>query len=341
MSRPLGSLKLTDVVLLTGDAGGGLTDTDDLPEGSTNLYYTNARVAAYLTSLTGTDDTSTFLRGDNAWSNTLIGDLGLQPPASGARNLTFTYPGDAQPIGLLTVTRGATADLDVVKVGRERRDTALYSSYLQFSDRAIFHAESPTIICNLQVDPTVGLGRVFVDANLLDASNANFGGGVNVGTATGAATGQVKASASVLSVQPCARVSHNAAQSITTSGVPQFVAFNTEHYDTDTIHDTATNNTRLTCKTAGKYRIFAHVEWAASATGERQIELLVGGATVIAAVLHAASPAAPTKQAVSTTYGLAVNDYVELRAYQTSGGALNINSGNYYTPVFGMEYVSN
>lgn len=133
-----------------------------------------------------------------------------------------------------------------------------------------------------------------------------------------------------------ARVTHNAAQSIPTA-TNTALAFNTERWDTDTIHDTSTNNSRLTCKTAGKYLIAGHVLFAGHATGQRQLSVRLNGATYCGIVNHiSASAAVQSCLSISTVLDLAVNDYVELVALQTSGGDLNISQANNYTPEFMM-----
>lgn len=138
--------------------------------------------------------------------------------------------------------------------------------------------------------------------------------------------------------QPCARVTHNANQS-TTTGVSFTLAFNTERFDTDTIHDTVTNNSRLTCKTAGKYLVTGNVSFAANATGIRQLQIKLNGATTVGAVGWSASSAGTTDLVVVTLYDMAVNDYVELIAAQNSGGALNVLATGNYSPEFMMHRV--
>jgi Tfp pilus assembly protein FimT len=139
--------------------------------------------------------------------------------------------------------------------------------------------------------------------------------------------------------QPAARVFHNAAQSIT-SATTTAIAFNSERYDTDTIHDTVTNNSRLTCKTAGKYAITGQVEFASSATGNRQLFLRLNGATTIAYKTQAAVNGLITNMDVSTQYDLAVNDYLEVLVWQDSGGSLNVNSSGNNSPEFMMARVA-
>jgi hypothetical protein len=139
-----------------------------------------------------------------------------------------------------------------------------------------------------------------------------------------------------LPVVPCARVFHNAAQA-TVSGVDTPLAFNSELFDTDTIHDPATNNTRLTCKTAGVYQISGSAEWAANPTNG-YLKINLNGAMPIA--WNHMVTGDYRRMAVSTLYQLAVNDYVELVAAQSSGGAINVNSAAHYSPEFMMVRAS-
>lgn len=137
---------------------------------------------------------------------------------------------------------------------------------------------------------------------------------------------------------PSARVYHNAAQSLANS-VATVVAFNSERWDTDTIHDTVTNNSRLTCKTAGRYLIIGTTEYATNATGVRETYIRLNGATPLAADVRAAVSGLTTAFTIQTYWDMAVNDYVELIAFQSSGGALNLNSTANYSPEFMMTRV--
>lgn len=121
-----------------------------------------------------------------------------------------------------------------------------------------------------------------------------------------------------------ARVYHNANQSIA-NATDTILAFNSERFDTDVIHDTVTNNSRLTCKTAGKYQITAGIGWAANATGYRIVHILHNGSVKIASETAPVVSATVNQfQNVTTFYDLAVNDYVEVQVEQTSTAALNV-----------------
>lgn len=142
-----------------------------------------------------------------------------------------------------------------------------------------------------------------------------------------------------LIVRPAARVYHSAAQSAT-SGVSLWLAFNSERYDTDAIHDTATNNSRLTCQTAGIYLVEATLAFAANVTGVRGAQLLLNGTTNIAIVREpAATGGHEHLLTISTTWAFAVNDYVEVLAFQSSGGALNVTAASAYSAEFMMTWI--
>ncbi|TET16397.1 MAG: hypothetical protein E3J81_03170 [Dehalococcoidia bacterium] len=138
-----------------------------------------------------------------------------------------------------------------------------------------------------------------------------------------------------------ARVYHNANQSIPSGGASTPLAFNSERYDTDAIHDPSSNNDRLTCKTAGKYLIWLIVEWAANATGIREGGIFMNGTTWMgfnrAAGLSSGGYGGAF--AISCVYDMAVNDYVKCRVWQDSGGALNIVAVAQTTPEFGMQRI--
>ena len=67
-----------------------------------------------------------------------------------------------------------------------------------------------------------------------------------------------------------ARVYNNANISIPDSTVTA-LTFNSERWDTDSIHSTVSNTSRLTAQTASKYDIKGNIKWASNSTGTRLI----------------------------------------------------------------------
>lgn len=118
------------------------------------------------------------------------------------------------------------------------------------------------------------------------------------------------------------------------------LTFNTNVYDTDpngAIHSTTVNPSRLTCRTAGQYHIYACVSWTANGTGYRSLGLRLNGATVIGATtLSAVGATVVTDVTVHTIYTMNATDYVELIVSQTSGGSIDALNAGAYSPVFGM-----
>ncbi|GAI75713.1 unnamed protein product, partial [marine sediment metagenome] len=76
-----------------------------------------------------------------------------------------------------------------------------------------------------------------------------------------------------------AKVYHSVDQN-TSNYISTILAFDSEEYDTDNIHDTVTNNSRLTCKTAGKYIVLGYVYFVFDATGVRMVDLLLNDETI-------------------------------------------------------------
>jgi len=132
-----------------------------------------------------------------------------------------------------------------------------------------------------------------------------------------------------------ARVYHNADQSIPHNTLTA-LAFNRQRYDTDSIHSGVTDNSRLTCKTQGKYLITATIDWEANAAGFRAVYIRLHGTLFIARHRH---EAIGSQQTISTIYDLPLNDYAEVLVYQTSGGALNVRSMGNHSPEFMMQRI--
>lgn len=96
----------------------------------------------------------------------------------------------------------------------------------------------------------------------------------------------------------------------------------------------STATSRLTAPVSGVYALGVNVEWEASAAGTRTLSLLYNGVDLIASVRASPAGAGVTRQALVTEWPLNVDDYVEARVVQTSGGALNIVKAQKYSPEF-------
>ena len=130
------------------------------------------------------------------------------------------------------------------------------------------------------------------------------------------------------------RVTHSVNQT-TTTGAMTTLAFDTEIWDTDNMHDNVTNNSRITFKTAGRYLIGLSVSWLNNATGERLFEIYKNGAPLE----FTGSQLPPDAQNRCNQSGImltqfAVNDYIEAKVRQRSGGNLDVDKFYNASPIF-------
>ena len=135
---------------------------------------------------------------------------------------------------------------------------------------------------------------------------------------------------------PCCRVYNSANISIPDS-TNTALTFNSERYDTDTMHSTAVNTGRITFTTAGKYHVATSLTFAANSSGVRLAFIRLNGATTIARHSH---PGDTGDLSFGTDYSFAAADYVEVLVYQTSSGALNVSAAGNYSPEFSARWIS-
>ena len=134
---------------------------------------------------------------------------------------------------------------------------------------------------------------------------------------------------------------YNSAAITCTTGVATTLTFDSERFDTQSMHSTSVNTGRITIPTgwAGLYYFEAHIGWASNATGIRQLYMLINGTTVFAVNDVTSVTANAFAMSVSGLYRLAVADYVTVIATQTSGGNLNVTQAAAYTPEFACVWL--
>lgn len=151
---------------------------------------------------------------------------------------------------------------------------------------------------------------------------------------------QIEANFDFLANPPKCRVYNDADISIAVSGTPQALAFNSERWDTDSMHDTITNNDRITTTTPGIYTFGAAVEFEVNATGFRQVYFERFNSAGVSQGTYANDVRmAVTAATVSTDIviggvdiDMSAGDYVKVFVNQTSGAALNVKARTKYSP---------
>lgn len=129
---------------------------------------------------------------------------------------------------------------------------------------------------------------------------------------------------------------HNTTQSLT-SGLGATLSLNSEDFDVGTMHDTSTNNTRVTIPAGnnGVYMVIGGTAFQSNATGYRQLTIVKNAITTIASVIVPVnSGTVQTNAQVTVMASLVASDYLELNAVQTSGGSLSVGSATRFDASF-------
>lgn len=144
---------------------------------------------------------------------------------------------------------------------------------------------------------------------------------------------------------PACRIYNSAVQSCV-NNVTTFLTFNSERWDTDTMHDTVTNSGRITIKTAGLYILtFTGVLAAAGDYSFVAAQFRLNGSTVLAISGPGDWPNGIDGPVMNptTVYKFAVNDYVEVGVFQANAAAANRNTqvAGSYTTEFSATRIGN
>jgi hypothetical protein len=106
------------------------------------------------------------------------------------------------------------------------------------------------------------------------------------------------------------------------------ITFDGENFDTDAYHDNSTNNSRITIPSGkgGKYVVSARATFASNTTDQRRIQFRVNGSATAIDLFNTSTGVAGEPFSMQTTrfLDLSAGDYVEMFAYQASGGNLNL-----------------
>jgi hypothetical protein len=127
------------------------------------------------------------------------------------------------------------------------------------------------------------------------------------------------------------RVYNNANQTVASSSATK-MALNAEQFDTDTMHDTSTNNSRVTIPEAGKYLCGFNTHVGGSANHIKTY-LLLNNTTTIAVNETTHADGGAIHQIGSTIYDFDVDDYIEMVVYQNSGGTITAYYDAFESPI--------
>jgi hypothetical protein len=119
------------------------------------------------------------------------------------------------------------------------------------------------------------------------------------------------------------------------------VTFDTESWDTDSMHSTVTDTSRVTINTSGQYLVTFYARFLSNATGYRQLNFRknsTGNSGLGSTMSTIAAPAVNGSMTFLTrTFELncTAGEHYELFAWQSSTAALSLDTGQRVT---GMEF---
>jgi hypothetical protein len=138
-------------------------------------------------------------------------------------------------------------------------------------------------------------------------------------------------------IQLGCRVYNSATRNLSTNNLAALL-WDTNLTDTDGMHSTTSNTSRIYANWTGWYHIQATVAWDTSggSTGYRQLQILLNGVTTIATAAATPASGGACQMSVSCDRYFTAGDYVEIMAYQNSGVTLAIAPTSEYTPICSM-----
>jgi hypothetical protein len=142
---------------------------------------------------------------------------------------------------------------------------------------------------------------------------------------------------------PCCRVYDTTGTQTTANNAVTAINFNSERYDTDSMHSTVSLTNKITFNTAGVYLVTGHLELTADTDfTELLLGIRLNGTTSIAiSELGTFDAAINPAVSVATAYKFAAADYVELivRQRNTSAGTNTIRASGNYGPEFSATWI--
>lgn len=136
----------------------------------------------------------------------------------------------------------------------------------------------------------------------------------------------LQAQVTLLLAPPVARLRQTVAQSLTNNAWSP-ITFTTEDLDSDGGHSTSSNTSRYVFPRVGTWRVGGGVGFAVNATGQRAVRFAINGSALNGSETLQQATSATQGNRVAARSMLVVasslTDYIEIEAFQNSGGALN------------------
>lgn len=198
------------------------------------------------------------------------------------------------------------------------------------NDTEIGYLDGVTSAIQTQLDAKTAKSTLTTTGDIYYASGANTPARLGIGStgnvltvASGIPSWAAPAAGSFVGCQ----VTTNATDQTVSNTVNHKVQFMVEDFDTDGFHDNSTNNTRITIPSGkgGYYFVYGLIHWLNSTAGRRVVYISKNNTTDVQAegFSVATNTQYPALQ-VARVYNLVAGDYLELEAFQSTGGNLDL-----------------
>jgi hypothetical protein len=131
---------------------------------------------------------------------------------------------------------------------------------------------------------------------------------------------------------------YNSTDQNVTNNTYTALTYNTEFFDTDSFHSTSSNTSRMTIPTGkgGYYQVYGAAAFGASTTGDKQLFIRKNNTDIFFSGMGSYNQGR-NNVFISGTINCAAGDYLEIFAYQNSGGTLDVGGGTRFN--FGVDYL--
>ena len=128
-------------------------------------------------------------------------------------------------------------------------------------------------------------------------------------------------------------------QSIATA-TETLITWDSENFDTDAFHSTATNTSRITIPTgkSGYYQINVISQWQNTSTNRRITYVRLNGTTKLVQAEVSTGVNSETGATIAYVANLTADDYIEVLVYQDKGSSVDFN-GTAYGSFFQVNYL--
>jgi hypothetical protein len=117
------------------------------------------------------------------------------------------------------------------------------------------------------------------------------------------------------------------------------IVFNSVDYDHGGLLNLAADQGRFTVPVAGTYLLVGSAGWASNGAGRRSLGFVINNNAYAGYQTDVPFGTATTWQNFSRIVHLNAGDFVEIRGYQTSGGALNIEDHEGISPIMSVQWI--